>query len=45
MERWVLPLSVVYAFYVPVNLVLYFVRLDAKASVAFVLAYNHRFED
>jgi hypothetical protein len=40
-RRWVLPLSVVYAFYVPLNLVLfwYFHRSPEAPPVGFLLAY------
>lgn len=41
MKRWVLPISIAYAFYMPMNLVL-FGRTrgpDEAASLAFVLAY------
>jgi hypothetical protein len=40
-RRWVLPLSIVYAFYVPLNLVLfwYFHRASDAPPVGFLLAY------
>jgi hypothetical protein len=40
MRSWVLPLAIVYAFYVPLNLVLYwFLHVDARPSLTFILIY------
>ena len=41
LRRWVLPLSIAYAFYVPVNLVLfgYFHRTGEPPSLAFSVVY------
>jgi hypothetical protein len=40
MKRWVLPIATVYAFYVPVNLVLFwFLHLTARPTVGFIVVY------
>ncbi|MDO8432844.1 MAG: hypothetical protein Q7S58_10605 [Candidatus Binatus sp.] len=40
MRPWVIPLSVIYAFYVPYNLVLFwFLHTDARPSVQFIVQY------
>jgi hypothetical protein len=40
MKRWVLPIADLYAFYVPVNLVLFwFIHLSARPSVGFIVVY------
>ena len=40
MKRWVLPLSIAYAFYVPVNLVLFWsMRVGPPPSLNFILFY------
>lgn len=40
MKRWVLPLSIAYAFYVPVNLVLFwFLHTDGRPSLRFIAVY------
>jgi hypothetical protein len=40
MKRWVLPIATVYAFYVPVNLVLFwFLHLTPRPTVEFIVVY------
>lgn len=40
MKSWVLPLAIVYALYVPVNLVMFwFLHTDARPSVSFIAFY------
>jgi uncharacterized membrane protein (DUF2068 family) len=40
MKRWVFPLAVTYAFYVPLNLVLFWFRyLGPRPSIQFIVAY------
>jgi hypothetical protein len=40
MKRWVLPLALAYAFYVPVNLVLFwFLYVGPRPPVAFIVIY------
>ncbi|HXW84184.1 MAG TPA: hypothetical protein VEJ86_07250 [Candidatus Binataceae bacterium] len=40
MKRWALPLGIIYAFYVPVNLVLFwFLHTDGRPSVRFIVIY------
>jgi hypothetical protein len=40
MRRWVLPISIAYAFYVPVNLVMFwFLHTDGRPSVRFIAMY------
>jgi hypothetical protein len=40
MKRWVLPIATVYAFYVPVNLVLFwFLHLTPRPTVGFIVVY------
>jgi hypothetical protein len=40
MRRWVIPISLVYAFYVPVNLVLFwFLHVFPRPSVGFIVIY------
>lgn len=40
MKRWVLPIATVYAFYVPVNLVLFwFLHVDGRPSIPFIVIY------
>jgi hypothetical protein len=40
MKRWVLPLATLYAFYVPVNLVLFwFLHLSPRPGVSFIVVY------
>jgi hypothetical protein len=40
MKRWVLPLATIYAFYVPVNLVLFwFLHLAPRPTIEFIVVY------
>jgi hypothetical protein len=40
MKRWVLPIATLYAFYVPVNLVLFwFLHLTPRPTVGFIVVY------
>jgi hypothetical protein len=40
MKRWVLPIATVYAFYVPVNLVLFwFLHLTPRPTIGFIAVY------
>lgn len=40
MRKWVLPLGIAYAFYVPANLVLFwFLHVGARPSIRFIVVY------
>lgn len=40
MKRWVLPIATIYAFYVPVNLVMFwFLHLTPRPTVRFIVIY------
>jgi len=40
LRAWVLPLAIVYAFYVPYNLVLFwFTHFDSHPSISFIVGY------